>query len=173
MRLFALAVATLSMSMSMCAPALAADTKPDATQRSADPVIARQLDSLKYQYQVDDDGDYKLTFDLDNGRTQLAFVISALSAIIAGILLSGSAGVSPNAGGGYEFQAISAVVLGGAVLGGGRGAVIPAMAGALTLEALFTLLNLLGLPNPIRDVVQGVIIIAAVGIAAFRQRSSR
>lgn len=76
MRLFALAVATLSMSM--CVPALAADTKPDATQRSADPVIARQLDSLKYQYQVDDDGDYKLTFDLDNGRTQLAFVISAV-----------------------------------------------------------------------------------------------
>jgi ribose transport system permease protein len=103
----------------------------------------------------------------------LAFVISALSAVIAGILLGGSSGVSPDAGGGYEFQAISAVVLGGAVLGGGRGAIIPAMAGALTLEALFTLLNLLGLPNPLRDVVQGVIIITAIGIAAFRQRSSR
>jgi ribose transport system permease protein len=103
----------------------------------------------------------------------LAFVISAVSAVIAGILLGGYAGVSPDAGGGYEFRAISAVVLGGAVLGGGSGAVVPAMAGALTLEALFTLLNLLGLPNPIRDLFQGVIIIAAIGIAAFRHRKTR
>lgn len=110
--------------------------------------------------------------DVPRVRT-LAFVISALSAVIAGILLGGSSGVSPDAGGGYEFQAISAVVIGGAVLGGGRGAMIPAMAGALTLEALFTLLNLLGLPNPIRDVFQGAIIITAIGIAAFRQRKTR
>ena len=103
----------------------------------------------------------------------LAFVISSLTAVIAGILLGGFSGVSPDAGGGYEFQAISAVVLGGAILGGGRGMVIPAMAGALTLEALFTLLNLLGLPNPIRDVFQGVIIIGALGIAAFRDRKAR
>jgi ribose transport system permease protein len=103
----------------------------------------------------------------------LCFVISSITAVIAGILLGGFSGVSPDAGGGYEFQAIAAVVLGGAVLGGGRGAVIPAMAGALTLEALFTLLNLLGLPNPIRDVFQGVIIIGALGIAAFRDRKTR
>lgn len=76
MRLFALAVAVLSMSV--CVPALAADAQADATQRSADPAIGRHLDSLKYDYQVDDDGDYKLTFDMDNGRTQLAFVISAV-----------------------------------------------------------------------------------------------
>ncbi len=76
MRLFALAIAVLSMSV--CMPGFAADTKADETQRSADPVIARQLDGLKYQYQVDEDGDYKLTFDMDNGRSQLAYVISAV-----------------------------------------------------------------------------------------------
>lgn len=103
----------------------------------------------------------------------LAFVISAVSAVIAGILLGGISNVSPGIGEGYEFQAISAVVLGGAVLGGGRGAMIPAIAGALTLEALFTLLNFLGLPQPFRYTVQGLIIIIAVGIAAFRARKSR
>lgn len=103
----------------------------------------------------------------------LCFVISSVTAVIAGILLGGFAGVSPDAGGGLEFQAISAVVLGGAVLGGGSGMVIPAMAGALTLEALFTLLNLLGLPSPLRSVFQGVIIIGALGIAAFRDRKTR
>jgi ribose transport system permease protein len=100
----------------------------------------------------------------------LAFVLSGISAVIAGILVGGFAGISQDAGSGYEFQAISAVVLGGAVLGGGRGSMVAAMAGALALEALFTLLNLLGLPKPLRDAVQGLIIIGAVAYAAYRLR---
>ncbi|MBA2488073.1 MAG: ABC transporter permease [Chloroflexi bacterium] len=102
----------------------------------------------------------------------LAFVISAVSAVVAGILVAGFGGLSNDAGAGYEFQAISAVVLGGAVLGGGRGSVLTAMAGALTLEALFTLLNLLRLPVELRFTVQGVIIIAAVAYASVRLRAS-
>jgi ribose transport system permease protein len=50
---------------------------------------------------------------------------------------------------------------------------VAAMAGALTLEALFTLLNLLGLPKPLRDAVQGLIIIGAVAYAADRVRRAR
>ena len=100
----------------------------------------------------------------------LAFVLSALSAVIAGIILAGIVGVSPNAGSGYEFQAITAVVLGGAVLGGGRGSMVGAMAGALSLQALFTLLNLLGLADAYRQAFQGAIIIAAVAFSAYRLR---
>jgi len=100
----------------------------------------------------------------------IGFVLSATSAVIAGILVGGFAGISQDAGAGYEFQAISAVVLGGAALGGGSGAMVAAMAGALSLEALFTLLNLLGLPKPSRDAVQGLIIIGAVAFAAYRLR---
>jgi ribose transport system permease protein len=107
--------------------------------------------------------------DVPRVRT-LAFVLSGISAVIAGILVGGFAGISQDAGAGYEFQAISAVVLGGAVLGGGRGSMVAAMAGALALEALFTLLNLLGLPKPLRDAVQGLIIIGAVAYAAYRLR---
>jgi ribose transport system permease protein len=103
----------------------------------------------------------------------LAFVLSGISAVIAGILVGGFAGISQEAGAGYEFQAISAVVLGGAALGGGRGSMVAAMAGALALEALFTLLNLLGLPKPLRDAVQGLIIIGAVAYAAYRLRRAR
>ena len=58
------------------------------------------------------------------------------------------------------------MVLGGVVLGGGEGFVTAAMAGALVLEALFTLFNQLGLPSTARPAVQGVIIIAAVALAA-------
>jgi ribose transport system permease protein len=48
-----------------------------------------------------------------------------------------------------------------------------AIAGALALEALFTLLNLLGLPKPLRDAVQGLIIISAVAYGAYRFRRVR
>jgi ribose transport system permease protein len=98
----------------------------------------------------------------------VAFVISALSAVTAGIMLGGFSGVSINVGDGLELQAISAVVLGGAALLGGRGHMPAALAGALTLQALFTLLNFLGLPSPLRVTVQGIIIIGAVAYAAWR-----
>lgn len=103
----------------------------------------------------------------------MAFVVSAITAVIAGILQGGFGGVNPDAGEGYELQAISAAVLGGAVLLGGRGSVPAAIAGALALEALFTLLNLLGLPKPLRDAVQGLIIISAVAYAAYASRRSK
>ncbi|MFB9673999.1 ABC transporter permease [Streptosporangium vulgare] len=102
-------------------------------------------------------------------RTRIAaFVLSGLAAAVAGILLGGFAGVSAQVGQGLEFQAITAVVLGGVALGGGRGSVVAAMAGAFTLEALFTLLNLYGISGALEFAVQGVIIIAAVAASAVR-----
>jgi ribose transport system permease protein len=109
---------------------------------------------------------------VDRVRT-IAFVLSGLCAAIAGILLGGFAGVSAQVGQGLEFEAITAVVLGGVVLGGGRGSVVAAMAGALTLEALFTWLNLQGISGALEDTVQGVIIIAAVAFASYRLRGAR
>ncbi|MGO1279603.1 MAG: ABC transporter permease [Cellulosimicrobium funkei] len=102
-----------------------------------------------------------------------AFLLSGFLATVAAILIGGYAGVTAQVGQGLEFMAITAVVLGGVVLGGGRGTVIAAMAGALTLEALFTLFNQLSLPSTIRPAVQGVIIIAAVAYAALPRRSRR
>ncbi|MET1035770.1 MAG: ABC transporter permease [Arthrobacter sp.] len=95
-----------------------------------------------------------------------AFMISSLSATVAGIILVGYAGVHPSVGRGYEFTAITAVVLGGVVLGGGRGWVLSAAAGAFALEMLFTLLNFVGVQSTWRDTVQGVIIILAVAAGA-------
>jgi ribose transport system permease protein len=102
----------------------------------------------------------------------VAFVISGISAVFAAILVAGYAGLSADSGKGYQFEAISAVVLGGAVLGGGRGGALSALGGALTLQAMFTLLNLLGMPAALRDTVQGALIIAAVAFAAYRLRNS-
>ena len=38
--------------------------------------IKQQLDAIGYEYEVDDDGDYKLVFDTEEERSQLVFVIS-------------------------------------------------------------------------------------------------
>ncbi|KKC32734.1 ABC transporter permease [Devosia psychrophila] len=100
----------------------------------------------------------------------IAFIVSSLSAVAAGIMLGGFAGVSTDVGIGYELQAITAAVLGGALLLGGRGSVPATIAGALTLSAIFTLLNFLGLPQPVRQIVQGLILIAAVAIAVQRRK---
>ena len=102
-----------------------------------------------------------------------AFLISSLSATVAGVLLVGYAGVHPSVGRGYEFIAITAVVLGGVVLGGGRGWVVAAVAGAFALETLFTLLNVAGVPSTLRDAIQGAIIILAVAYSATVFRSRR
>jgi ribose transport system permease protein len=106
-----------------------------------------------------------------------AFMLSSLAATVAGILLVGYAGVHPSVGAGYEFHAITAVVLGGVVLGGGRGWVLSAAAGAFALELLFSFLNFQEVESTWRSSVQGVIIILAVAAAArawsFGRRPSR
>jgi len=100
----------------------------------------------------------------------IAFLLSGLFAAVAAILLGGFGGVSFQVGAGLEFTAITAVVLGGVVLGGGRGSVAGAMLGAVTLEILFTLLNVFGVSGALKSAVQGLIIIAAVGIGTLRGR---
>ncbi|MBW7959514.1 MAG: ABC transporter permease [Candidatus Promineofilum sp.] len=102
-----------------------------------------------------------------------AFVICSMTAVVAGVLLGGRGGVSIETGTGMEMQSIAAAVLGGTMLLGGRGSVPAAMAGALALELLFSLLNLLGLPKPLRDAVQGLIIIGAVAYAAYSAKRNR
>ena len=65
----------------------------------------------------------------------LTFVFSSIAEVTAGILLGGFAGVSMDVGTGYEKRTIS-TVLGGAVLGDGRGSIVSAMAGALSAGAV-------------------------------------
>ncbi|MCZ7375863.1 ABC transporter permease [Micromonospora sp. WMMC250] len=120
-------------------------------------------------------GDNPRTAELSGVRVwrtrTLAFILSGLAAAVAAILLGGYSGVSFQAGSGLEFGAITAVVLGGVALGGGRGAVVGAMLGALTLELLFALMNFYGVSGALRSAVQGGIILLAVAVSATRSSS--
>lgn len=101
------------------------------------------------------------------------FIVSSLFAIIGGVLIGGYGGVNVTIGEGLEMQTIAACVVGGVMLLGGKGSVPNAIFGAFTMQAIVNLLNLLGLPKPYKDAVQGLIIIAAVAYSAYSTRRKR
>ncbi len=109
-----------------------------------------------------------------NAVKTACFVLCALSGATGAVLIAGFGGVSSlNMGQGYEFQSISAAVLGGVALTGGRGNIAGVLAGALTLRAMFSLLNFIGLPLPIRLTVEGIIIIGAVALTTWRETQKK
>lgn len=103
----------------------------------------------------------------------ITFVLCAVFAIIAGIMIGGYGGVNVTIGEGLEMQAIAACVVGGVLLGGGKGSVLNVIFGAFTLQAIVNLLNLLGLPKPYTDVVQGLIIIGAVAYVGLTSQKKQ
>jgi ribose transport system permease protein len=97
----------------------------------------------------------------------LSFVFCSVFAVLGGIMVAGYGGVNVTIGEGMEMQAIAASVIGGVILGGGRGSVLNVIFGAFTLQAIVNLLNQLGLPKPYTDAVQGLIIIGVVAYSAL------
>jgi ribose transport system permease protein len=67
-----------------------------------------------------------------------------------------------NAGSGYEMDAISAVIVGGTSMAGGKGSIIGTVLGALIIAVMNNLLNLMGVPPFLREAFKGVIVIGAV-----------
>ena len=92
-----------------------------------------------------------------------AFVISGVTAGIAGLVLAGRLGTGyPLAGNGLELDAIVAVVLGGTALAGGRGSVLRSLGGVLLLAILSNVLNLMAVSAFVQTFIKGAIVIAAV-----------
>ncbi len=103
----------------------------------------------------------------------MTFILCSLFAIVGGVMIGGYGGVNVTIGEGLEMQTIAACVVGGVMLLGGKGSVPNAIFGAFTMQAIVNLLNLLGLPKPYKDAVQGLIIIAAVAYSAYSTRRKR
>jgi ribose transport system permease protein len=89
------------------------------------------------------------------------YVISALLAGIAGLLLSGLTNTaSVSLAESSVLPAVAAAVIGGTSIMGGRGGYAGAIVGALILTVLTALLTVLGLPEASRQIVFGAIIVA-------------
>jgi ribose/xylose/arabinose/galactoside ABC-type transport system permease subunit len=100
--------------------------------------------------------------------TALAFVGSAVMAMIAGLMLAGNVGFYDRTlGVGYDLDSIAAVVLGGASLAGGNGTVGGTLAAAAGLAALDNLLLLAGVPAPAQLIAKGFVLFLAVLAAGW------
>lgn len=101
----------------------------------------------------------------------LVYVISGMTAALAGLVLTSRLmSGQPNAGDGFELDAIAAVVLGGAAISGGRGAIIGTLVGAMMLGILNNGLNLMSVSPYIQNVVKGGIILAAIYLSSSRRK---
>ena len=94
-----------------------------------------------------------------------AFMIAGVMAACAGTFLTAYVGSGQSwLGAGMELSAITAAVVGGVDLFGGRGTVSGAVGGALLLSAVFNLLIVAGVPAAYNPVVTGALLM--LGIAA-------
>ncbi len=99
------------------------------------------------------------------------FIISALLATVAGILLASRLGSAVHvAGVGFEFQVVAATVLGGVSLSGGVGSLWGMALGVLILSFLSNGLGMMNLATEWQLVITGLIIIAAVGFDSWKRR---
>ena len=105
----------------------------------------------------------------------LSFLLSSFTTSIAGLFLASMSKLGTfNNGAGYDFNAITAVVLGGVMLAGGQGSVLGAMAGVLVIGLLCNIMTLWGWDAFTQLMVKGLVFIAAVGIGArWTRRSGR
>jgi ribose transport system permease protein len=98
------------------------------------------------------------------GRTLvLVYVLSALCSCLVGILLTGFSGqASLGMGDDYLLPSIAVVVVGGALITGGRGHYLGMLGGVLLLTSLQTLLAGTTLPYATRAILYGLVVLGAV-----------
>jgi ribose transport system permease protein len=103
----------------------------------------------------------------------LAFVFSGALAGLAGVIESARIGLGHvDIGLGQMFAGITAVVIGGTPLSGGRGGVLQSAIGVLILVVLANGMIFVGISPYIQKSVQGGIILCAMLLATWRLRSS-
>jgi ribose transport system ATP-binding protein len=101
-----------------------------------------------------------------------AYVASALFACAGGVLLMAQVGVGdPTQGVNYTLASVTAVVLGGTSIFGGRGSFIGALFGAVLVEQLLNVTTFLHLSQAWQYWFEGVLVMVAVGI--YTQARSR
>jgi ribose/xylose/arabinose/galactoside ABC-type transport system permease subunit len=101
-----------------------------------------------------------------------AFVLAAFTATIAGLAVTSLSRVGAwYNGAGYDFKAVTAIVIGGMTLAGGRGTILGVLGGSLIIGILNNIMTLVGIGTFSQDMVRGAIFIIVVGINAKSLRS--
>jgi ribose transport system ATP-binding protein len=95
----------------------------------------------------------------------LAFVACSMFAAAGGVMLSSQVGIGDaRLGGTYALTSITAVVLGGASIFGGRGSFVGAFLGACLLQTIFSATTFLSLGTAWQYWLPGILVLVAAGL---------
>jgi rhamnose transport system substrate-binding protein len=102
-------------------------------------------------------------------RIGLVYLLSGLMSSLAAIIYVAHLGQArSDAGSGYELDAITAVVLGGTSVFGGRGTLVGTVLGLFSLSVLRNGLRLAALPSELAGVLTGTLLLATIAIDRLR-----
>ena len=106
-----------------------------------------------------------------NWHIMLAFVLSGLLTGIAGLILAGQVGIgSPATGIDYTLMSITAVVLGGTRIAGGRGSVISVLTGAALVQSLSSASSFINQDSAVHLIVLGAVTLVAATFFSVARR---
>ena len=106
-------------------------------------------------------------------RVALVYILSSLTASLAAIIYVAHLGqAKSDAGTGYELDAITAVVLGGTSIFGGRGTLWGTLLGLTALSLLQNGLRLAALPSELTGLLTGALLVATIALDRMRARST-
>ena len=92
-----------------------------------------------------------------------AYLIAGILAGLAGVLLTARlAGAETNAADGWSLDAVSAVIIGGTSLRGGRGGILNTLLGIFIIAVLNNGMTLMGIPTNYNQLVKGLLMLVAV-----------
>ncbi len=129
----------------------------------------------RHVYATGDDEEAARLAGIDTDQVLLSvYVLAGLIAAIAGWALIGRVGaISPTAGESANLDSITAVVIGGTSLFGGRGSIIGTVVGALIVGVFRSAVSLAGLDVLWQEFAIGVLIIVAVALDQWIRRVAK
>lgn len=103
----------------------------------------------------------------------IVYTLSGFLSAFAGLILVGRSGfIQPQAGVGYEMNAIAAVVIGGTSIFGGTGSVLGTFFGATLMGLILTGLTMRAVDPYWQGLVTGVLVVLAIALDSLRQMRS-
>lgn len=104
-------------------------------------------------------------------RVGLVYFLSGLASSVAAIVYVAHLGqAKSDAGTGYELDAITAVVLGGASVAGGRGTILGTVLGLFAISVLQNGLHLAALPSELTGILTGTVLVLTIALDRMRGR---
>ncbi|MEW5956306.1 MAG: ABC transporter permease [Chloroflexota bacterium] len=134
--------------------------------------VLRSTPAGRYVYAVGDNPEAARLAGINTIRLLIGvYTIAAFTYGVAALLLAARTGVGdPQAGQDANLESITAVVLGGTSLFGGRGFILGTLVGALIVGVFRNGLQLMGVPSIYQVLITGILVIVAVSIDQLSHR---